>query len=128
MGCLDGCADEFPIALLMNKARRWVLGVDAGEVTMLRAIATCVDEQQGKTVAQLAQDRVALGLAALDALDGPVPIGGTSEIDRELAALVRAARGLLQSSRVHREGVVVDLSAERNVEPEAIAAIFRELF
>jgi beta-lactamase regulating signal transducer with metallopeptidase domain len=124
---LDASTDDpadFPVALLLHKASRWVAGVDAAEGMKLRAIATCVDGPQGETLARLVQDRLALARAALS---GPAN-AGSPEKNREVEALVRTAKELLQACRVHREGAAVDLSAERKVEPDALAAIFRELF
>ncbi len=119
---LDSSTDDpadLPIALLLQKASRWVAGLDVTDVMKLRAIATCADESQGEAVARLAQGRMALAQAALSS---PVKPGPPDE-----EALVPIAKELLRSCRVDREGAVVDLSALGKVGPDALAAIIREI-
>ena len=49
---------------------------------------------------------------------------GSVKEDPELKSLLRTAKDLMQVCRIRREGAVVDVTAERKVEPDALAALF----
>jgi BlaR1 peptidase M56 len=124
LGVSDEDAEDVLIAPLLQKASRWVAGIDISDVLKLRAIATCPSVPQSESVALLVQKLVDEAKAVPAA--GAVP-AGAPEKDRESDALVRTAEQLLQACRVHREGVVVELSSERRIERDALGAFLLEL-
>jgi hypothetical protein len=123
---LDLASDDpvdLPIAPLLQQASRWVIGLDAADVVKFRAIATCAGDKEGEALARIAQERMATARAALD---GPIQSGQPKK-DQEVDALFRTAKVLLRACRLQHKGVVVDLSSEGKVEPNALAAFFQEL-
>ena len=115
--------EDLLIAPLIQNATRWVGGVDFSELLKINAIATCRSVAESEIVSVLMQKHVKEAKAALaGGVRASLP-----EKDREAELLLRTVKDLLQSCRVHREGVVVDLSSERKIEVDALAAFFLEL-
>jgi beta-lactamase regulating signal transducer with metallopeptidase domain len=115
--------EDLAIAPLLQNATRWVAGVDASDVLKIHAIATCPEEAKGAAVARIVREKTAMAQGVPDVvLDPGSTVGARAE-----KAPWHTVKELARVCRIRHEGAVVDLNAERKVEPDAIAALFMEL-
>jgi beta-lactamase regulating signal transducer with metallopeptidase domain len=113
---LDVASDDpadLPIAPLLLQARRWTFGVNHADRLMFRAIGTCGNTQDAEAVTKVAQSVLAMLGHAYSA--------DANEPD-ELKSFWRVAQDLVRECRVHQTGDVVELTAERKVATEELAA------
>lgn len=115
---MDDPAD-LPIALMVQLAQRWVVGVDNSDTMRLKAIATCGSSALGETVARHAGTFLAHIRAELDRAEKE-PRKNDSRDDAEA---LKVARKLMSDLHVNHEGSLVDFQAETNISLGEIGAI-----
>jgi hypothetical protein len=119
---LDVATDEpedLPMAACIQNASRWVFGVDGADSLVLHAIATCATEQKGETVVR----SVEALLSRMRAFVNPAKLNPPVGKQEAARTLLRLATDVLQACKVHRDGVVVDLSVKSQLPFENLMTV-----